>query len=295
MIKIAILGIENSHAWHFAAALAPIDGKKEYPDFELIGLYGESGREDVEHGKKRLAEMCTCTRYADHYNDFLGEADAIMVTARHGDNHLLYAKKYLEAGIPVWLDKPITASLEDFVEVARLVKAHGSTVTGGSTLYYAEGIQKARDFIKENPGFCIGGAVSAPVNLVNDYGNFWFYTQHLAEMMLSVFGTDVKSVKAVKTENAVCAIYRYESFCVNAFYGGDYAITVYGPDQKQFSPDVNLAGAKYNLELVPFLDAINTGKVDRTLDYLKYPVALIDATIRAFNEDKEIEIVVPEI
>ena len=44
MIKIAILGSENSHAWHFASVLAPIDGNKKYPDIELIGVYGEPGR-----------------------------------------------------------------------------------------------------------------------------------------------------------------------------------------------------------------------------------------------------------
>ncbi len=295
MIKIAILGIENSHAWHFASAFAPKDGKKLFPDFELIGFYGEAGRADTELGKKKLAEMCTCTRFAEHYEDFLGEADAIMVTARHGDNHLKYARKYLEAGIPVWLDKPITASVKDFVEVARLVKAHGSIVTGGSTLYYADGILAAKKFMQDNPDFAIGGAVSAPVDMVNDYGNFWFYTQHLAEMMLSVFGTGVKSVTAVKNENSVSAIYRYDGFTVNAFYGGNYSVTIYGKDMKTFAPTVNVDSSKYVNELAPFAEAIRTGKIDRTLDYLKYPVAVIDATIRAFTEEKEIEIVAPEI
>ena len=295
MIKIAILGIENSHAWHFASALAPKEGEKRFPDFELIGFYGETGREDVKVGMERLATMCSCTRYAEHYDDFLGEADAVMVTARHGDDHLKFARKYLEAGIPVWLDKPITASIEDFVEIVRLAKKHGSTVTGGSTLYYTEGIAKAREFIKENPDFAIGGAVSAPVNMVNDYGNFWFYTQHLAEMMLSVFGTDVKSVVAVKNKDSVSAIYKYDGFSVNAFYGGDYSVTVYGKDMKTFSPAIDLGGAKYIDELVPFLDAIKTGKVDRTLEYLAVPVAVIDATIRAFTEEKEIEITIPKI
>lgn len=295
MIKIAILGIENSHAWHFASALAPKEGEKQFPDFELIGFYGEEGREDTKVGMEKLSEMCTCTRYAGHYDDFLGEADAVMVTARHGANHLKYAKKYLEAGIPVWLDKPITASIEDFVTVARLAKEHGNIVTGGSTLFYTAGIQEAKKFMLDNPDFAIGGAVSAPVNMVNDYGDFWFYTQHLAEMLLSVFGTDVKSVIAVKNADSVSAIYKYEKFSVNAFYGGNYAVTIYGKDQKSFAPAIDLGGAKFTDELVSFLDAIKTGKIDRTLDYLRYPVALIDATIRAFTEGGEIDIVVPEI
>ncbi len=292
MIKIAILGIENSHAWHFASALAPKEGEKRFPDFELIGFYGENDREDVAHGKKQLSEMCTCTRYAEHYDDFLGEADAIMVTARHGDNHLKYARKYLEAGIPVWLDKPITASVEDFVTVARLAKAHGNLVTGGSSLYYADGVQEAKKLVAENPELVIGGSVSAPVNMVNDYGNFWFYTQHLAEMLLTAFGTDVRSVTAVKNAESVSAIYKYDTFTVNAFFGGDYGVTVY-KEMKNVSFDV--APANYITELEAFVNAIRTGKVDRTLDYLAYPVALIDATIRAFTEGGEIEITVPKI
>ena len=295
MIKIAILGIENSHAWHFASALAPKEGEKRFPDFELIGFYGEAGREAVKIGMERLSGMCSCTRYAEHYDDFLGEADAVMVTARHGDDHLKFARKYLEAGIPVWLDKPITASIEDFVEVARLQKQYGSVVTGGSMLFYTNGIKEAKKFMLENPDFAIGGSVSAPVDMVNDYGNFWFYTQHLAEMMLSVFGTDVKSVIASANKDSVSAIYKYENFTVNAFYGGDYSVTIYGKDQKTFAPAIDLSGEKHIDELVPFLDAIKTGKVDRTLEYLAVPVAVIDATIRSFTENKEIEIVVPKI
>ena len=296
MIKIALLGIENSHAWHFASALAPKEGEKKYPDFELIGFYGEEGREDTEVGKKKLAAMSSCTRFAAHYDDFLGEADAVMVTARHGANHLKYARKYLEAGIPVWLDKPITASPEDFSEIVRLQKAYGSTVTGGSTLYYAPGIVAAKKFMQENPGYAIGGEVCAPVNMVNDYGNFWFYTQHLAEMMLTVFGTEVKSVIAVKNADSVSAIYKYDGFTVNAFYGGDYAVKIFGREQKCFAPEVDLAGARYELELVPFLEAIKTGKVDRDLDYLAYPIAVIDATIRSFEAGgKETAIVLPKM
>ncbi len=293
MIKIAILGIENSHAWHFASALAPKEGEKLFPDFELIGFYGEAGRDDVKVGMERLATMCTCTRFAEHYDDFLGEADAVMVTARHGDDHLKFARKYLEAGIPVWLDKPITASLEDFMEVVRLQKQSGGIVTGGSSLYYADGILEAKKFVSENRDLVIGGSVSAPVNMVNEYGNFWFYTQHLAEMLLSAFGTDVKSVIAVKNEESVSAIYKYDGFTVNAFYGGDYGVTVHCKDMKTVAPAVT--PATYVTELSTFVEAVRTGKVDRTLDYLAYPVALIDATIRAFTENKEIEIVLPKI
>lgn len=166
-------------------------------------------------------------------------------------------------------------------------------MTGGSSLFYADGIAEARKLVEKDPALVIGGSVSAPVNMVNDYGNFWFYTQHLAEMLLTTFGTDVRSVQAIKNEESVSAIYRYDGFTVNAFFGGDYGVTVYCKEMKNHSFAVT--PANYVAELDAFVTAIRTGKVDRTLAYLKYPVALIDATIRAFTEGGEIDIVVPEI
>ena len=41
MTKLAILGIDNSHAWHFSRTLDPKIGKKYYDDIELIGVYGD--------------------------------------------------------------------------------------------------------------------------------------------------------------------------------------------------------------------------------------------------------------
>lgn len=113
MTKVAILGSENSHAWHFAAALSDKDGSRLYQDIELIGVYGDISREDGRKGNEEIAKVSSCPHFAGHYDDFLSEADAVMVTARHGDNHLKYAYKYIEKGIPVWIDKPITANEAD--------------------------------------------------------------------------------------------------------------------------------------------------------------------------------------
>ena len=49
MKKIAILGIDNSHAWSFAKFLAPKEGEKVVEGFELLGVYGDY---ETEEGKK---------------------------------------------------------------------------------------------------------------------------------------------------------------------------------------------------------------------------------------------------
>ena len=49
MIKLAILGSENSHAWGFSSVFAPKDGKKMFEDVELIGMHLNPETEDAEH------------------------------------------------------------------------------------------------------------------------------------------------------------------------------------------------------------------------------------------------------
>ena len=54
MIKLAILGVENSHSRHFASVLAPKEGKKIFEDVELIGVYGDPNEEGFEVGLENM-------------------------------------------------------------------------------------------------------------------------------------------------------------------------------------------------------------------------------------------------
>lgn len=294
MKKVAILGIENSHAWNFAAELAGIDGKRKYNDVELIGFYGNLETEEGRIGRDKLAERSTCTKFAEHYNDFLEEADAVMITARHGGNHLKYAKAYLEKGIPVWIDKPICASVEDVLELVALAKMYNAPIWGGSSVIFSKEIETMAAYREENKDTVTGGHVTAPINMVNEWGNFWFYAQHLIQMMTTVFGNDVRSVSANSGENYVQALYHYDDFTISAYFGAGYTMTVYNGNYKAEASNVSLAGC-HVAELESFYEVMKTGKgVTSYKDFIT-PVFIIDATIKAFEQKCEVEINVPEV
>jgi predicted dehydrogenase len=104
MKRIAILGCENSHANNF---LKYIKDNPSLADVEVIGVYS-----DEEEEVKILCD--TYGVYAmKSYDEFVGKVDGVIVTARHGDNHYKYAKPYIESGVPMFIDKPITCSEED--------------------------------------------------------------------------------------------------------------------------------------------------------------------------------------
>ncbi len=295
MFKVAILGTENSHAWHFAGALKGINGGKLFEDIDLIGVYGDPSAEDAQKGNAEILKVSACHQFAAHYNDFLDKVDAVLVTARHGKNHLKYAKSYIEKGIPVWIDKPITASTEDALTLARLIKTYRTPVCGGSSLSYAQEIQKLAQYVKENKSSVLGGHFTAPISMENEYGGFWFYSQHLAQMIIEVFGTDIKSVSAQKQDKGVHAVYRYDGFCVTAFYGTGYTAAVYQGGYDAVSYTIILGNNYFLPELHAFYQMLKTGKGVSSLKDFIAPVYLIEATITAFEENREVDICIPEI
>ena len=96
MYRIAILGSENSHAAAFAKIVKGGLGLGDrYPDFEIEGAYGSSPQ-----ANENLKELGV-PYIAENYDEFAGKVDAVMITARHGDNHLKYAEPYFKSGIPM--------------------------------------------------------------------------------------------------------------------------------------------------------------------------------------------------
>ncbi|MBQ4516480.1 MAG: Gfo/Idh/MocA family oxidoreductase [Clostridia bacterium] len=288
MIKLAILGTENSHSWYFSSVLAPKDGNKKYPDIELLGVYGDCNAEGAEEGFEKIREMSACNVFANHYNDFLDEADAVMITAADGANHFKYAKSYIEKGIPVWIDKPTTRDTSELVEMWELAEKSGAILCGGSALQYADTIKKLADEVSNSNEQICGGHVTAPLSMENSCGGFWYYTQHLVQMMTTVFGSDVKSVRAEKNERGVNAIYRYNGFDVTTFYGSGYSVTVYMNEWVAKAESFDLTATYFMPPLESFIKVLKSGKADKTKKEFMAPVFIIDATIKSYNENREV-------
>jgi len=210
MKKIVFLGCENSHANQFLDYVKSIE---KYSDVEVVGVYS-----DESEAAAKLSEKYGL--YAmKSYGEFAGKVDGVVVTARHGDNHYKFAEPYLESGVPVFIDKPVTVREDDAVSFMRECKKFGVRVTGGSCLKHVDVVKKLKTEVAENAdGATLGGFVRTPVMLSSPYGGFFFYSQHLAETVGEIFGRYPKSVFAAKTDKTVNVIFRYENYCVTGLF-----------------------------------------------------------------------------
>ena len=150
------------------------------------------------------------------------------------------------------------------------------------------------ELVKEKKADICGGHVTAPVNLDNPYGGFWFYTQHLVAMMTTVFGFGVKSVKAIKSEKGVHAIYDYGDFEVSAYFGAGYSVTVYTGGFSAESESFALESDFYVPEVDTFYEVIKSGKPDKSKKEYVAPVYILEATVKAFETNETVAIEIPE-
>ncbi|MBR5519529.1 MAG: Gfo/Idh/MocA family oxidoreductase [Clostridia bacterium] len=288
MYKIAILGCENSHANTF---LRDILTEKRVSDVEVVGVYSE----DREAAEKLGAEFGVPV--ADRPDQFVGEIDGLIITARHGAAHYPLAQPYIASGIPMFIDKPITIDEDEAVTFMRELKDAGVRVCGGSVTGCSEHIRAMQALVAlQAQGKVLGGYLRAPVSLENPYGGFHFYCQHLVQAMTTIFGAYPQSVQAFSKENTITCIVRYEAYDVTlVFVEGNYLYYA------AVSSENGVVGNSYGFETAfheEFMEFYRLLQGGASKDYREFiaPVFIHNAIERALASGKEEPIrPVPEI
>lgn len=57
-----------------------------------------------------ISKSCYIPEVVNHFEDMIGHIDGLLLARDDYENHLFYAKAFLNAGIPVFIDKPIATS-----------------------------------------------------------------------------------------------------------------------------------------------------------------------------------------
>ena len=285
MKNIVILGCENSHANSF---LTFIKEKEEFSDVNVIGVYSD----DVAAAQK-LNEKFGVPIMKD-YTDAIGKADGVIITARHGDNHYKYAKPYIADGVPMFIDKPITISEDEAIEFMRALKASGVRVSGGSSLKHVDEVVLLREEReKELGGKTISGFAQAPLYIYPEYGGFYFYAQHMVEMVCEVFGRFPLSVTAKRNGKQIHTVFHYENYdCVGLYSSecGHYHISRISIDYCKSCPIPDNLGDCFYREFKEYYDLLCGAPQKITYEEFASPVFIMNAISRSLESGKEEEV-----
>lgn len=193
-MKIGIIGAENSHAVNIAKT---INIEKKLKGFSVDYIWGET----PAFAKKAAKDGRIPTIVAKQ-RDMLGKIDALVVDHRHARYHVAAALPFVEAGIPTFVDKPFCYRAAEGKKLLRAARKHGTPISSFSAVPNQESVDR---FIKKVQALSRveGGATYGPASLKNAYGGIFFYGIHQVELLLKIFGGDVKSVTVTrKGENA---------------------------------------------------------------------------------------------
>lgn len=289
MIKIGILGSDNSHALAFAKLcnIPDENGKYAYDDIRITAIYG---RDDDPAHTKQVAEDGKIEFIAQKPEEFFGKVDAVMVVYRKGSYHVPEILPFINAGYPVWIDKPVCSSVEDIEKLRDAVIKNNALVTGGSTVKYAPQIVKLGEDINSDVyGKVMGVNFNFPGDLESQYDGIYFYGPHNVEMMMGALGYDVKSVNVTKlSKDRFTAVINYENCqaVLNYVPCRSYFVTVYG-DKKTDSQPLDISTI-YKDGFEKFAEMLHTKTLPLSFDDLVKPIYVLDAMDRSVKENRQV-------
>ncbi|MBI5091663.1 MAG: Gfo/Idh/MocA family oxidoreductase [Candidatus Hydrogenedentes bacterium] len=132
MITVGAIDIDTSHPKAFAPFMKA-SGRARY-----TGVYNSGFRSDA-YVAKFMEEHEVPKRY-DSLDDLARNVDIGFIHSCNWDKHISLAKPFVDAGKPVFIDKPIVGSLRDCMQLLEWEKA-GAVVLGSSSVRYAREIQ----------------------------------------------------------------------------------------------------------------------------------------------------------
>lgn len=203
-LRIGIIGLDTSHSEQFTLRLNDPANPNHIPGARVVVAF-PGGSPDIEESKSRV-EGFTATlrdkfgvRIVGSVAEACKDVDAVMLLSLEGRPRLEQMKQILLAGKPVFMDKPVAASLKDAVEIYKLAATTQVPVFSASAIRWYPGVLEVAN-AEKTPA---RGAISyGPAHVLPHHPDLFFYGIHPAEALFTVMGSGCLSVTRVTTPSA---------------------------------------------------------------------------------------------
>jgi hypothetical protein len=149
----------------------------------------------VEGYAKTLQEKYGVKMY-DSIEEMCKDVDAVCLESVDGRPHLAQVKPVLQARKPVFIDKPMAASLADVLEIFRLAKEAKVPLFSSSSLRFAKDTQAVHN---GSIGKVTYAETYGPCELDPHHPDLFWYGVHGVESLFTIMGTGCQKVQRQKT------------------------------------------------------------------------------------------------
>lgn len=200
MLRLGIVDCDTSHVYEFSRRINHVDiAEDQWVDgARVVAAYPGSSRIVKP---ERVAEFVGLMQAAgvslvDRPDELLGQVDAVLVESNEGSVHRERATPFLEAGLPVFVDKPFAATAADARAMVELAAARGVPLISASSLRFVPQISAARS--AESPtGALVGADVYTPATLSPFNPGLLHYAVHGVEILYALLGPGCVEVTRV--------------------------------------------------------------------------------------------------
>ncbi len=239
-IRVGILGTDTSHVPAFTRVLNDPKNPDHVPGARVVAAY-KGGSPDVESSFTRVDKFAAeierdwGVEIVPDIATLCAKVDAVLLESVDGRVHLKQAREVIAAKKPLFIDKPLAATLEDAREIARLAKAAGVAWFSSSSLRWSE-IAATMKHADATGVLTWGPGPLEP----HHYLDLSWYAIHSIEMLYALLGPGCDEVTRVQAQDADTIVGRWKggrSGTVRAMRpSGDYGAVVFRPKQVLQSP-----------------------------------------------------------
>ena len=201
-LRIGIIGCDTSHTVAFTETWNNPQAKGHVAGAKVVAAF-PGGSYDIPDSSNRLESITTKlreqygVRIYDSIEAMCRDVDAVCLESLDGRPKLEQIKPVLKARKPVYVDKPMAASLHDVIEIFKRAEAARVPIFSSSSLRFASNSLAAR-------GGAIGRVAYAettgPCEIEPHHPDLFWYGVHGTESLFTVMGTGCKSVQRRQTE-----------------------------------------------------------------------------------------------
>ena len=291
MVRIGIVGSDGSHSIYFPQLVNLPQGLNglRIEGAKAVAIWGAERKRTEEVARKgNISEIVA------YPEDMIGKVDAVMVVLRHGGIHYQFSRPFIEARVPIFIDKPFTCSVENAKKIIDLAKQHDVLMTSFSTLRYDETTVKFKEALKDK-GRIIAGHILGAADVTSEYGGLFFMGVHIVELCQEIFGPGAQSLMACNQYNNIAVTVRYPDERIINFmflkyppYHEIWQVSIYG---KQGSSRYCIGeGTNYYCGMKKFLEMVGTQKMPLSFDDILESVVLLKAIEVSLASKKEISL-----
>ena len=149
----------------------------------------------------------------------LERVDVVFLETNDGRPHLEQVIPVLEAGKPVFVDKPLAGSLADCIAIFEAAEKHGVPLFSSSSLRYGVETQKVR---AGSIGKVLHCETSGSVSIEPTHPDLFWYGIHGVEALFTMMGTGCQSVRRYTEDGKIVVEGKWEGGRVGIFRQGSY-------------------------------------------------------------------------